>query len=635
MNWEVKTMTSENLSSNVQTEEIIKQAKSSNGGLSAMWMTTLMRRNIIVAFVAFLAYFGVAILPLIINFSHFDFVSDYYKELLSGGSAFIPFITVIYVISLSVLMFDYLHNNASTAALHSFPVTRGKLFRTTIITGLMLIVIPIVLTAVLMSIAGLIMPPVTGQNGITDPGEILEVTACFKWVLDTLLGAFFVFSIANLAGIVAGKNIIHALLAYLLNAIVPIIFILIDSYADAFIFGSTGSSLGDFAPYTNPFTWYMIVRDGSLSAKDIPVMLIFLCIAVLITILAGILYKAIKLEREQNATVFPVVSDLLVIFLSFCGMSVFGLTFSAIELSSETTLPLRPFLLGSAIGGVISFIVFRMIADSSVRIMKPRTFVNFACFLMVTAVVFAFTCFDITGQANRVPSAGDVSRIELAAFAPFDPQVKLELSDKESIDDIIALHKEIIKNKETARKRVDVEHNTYTTVAMKYRLKNGMTLSRSYEIPLARIPGAQDKIEKLAESDEYIMKVKQHMLKAGRIKTSQVSLFTSISEIDIKRDDLRRLLLAYMNDYENNGFGYYYNLQNSVGNDPSGDFTEYRFGTINVYFEWSEEIDDSFTDISLTFGKKDKNVYSFLKENGYVSEIVKAEKRDKNNNEAA
>lgn len=609
-------MKSENLSSN-------NTYKGSAFGISGMWMKTLVRRDFLIVFVAFLAYFSACILPLILNYSEFIIVSDYYKHMMSGGSFAVPTITVCYVISLSVMMFDYLHQSASAAALHSFPVTRGKLFRTTVLAGMLFILLPIVLVAVGMAALGFVMPLSHGSNGIADPHAVLSIVNCLKFVVDTSVGAFFVFAIANLAGIVAGKSIIHALLAYLLNSIVVIVLGLINIYQNAFILGAQDSDLIDLAKYTYPFLWYTSERSAPLGVKDIPMMLVFVAVAVIITILAGALYKIIKLEREQSATVFPLVSDLLVIFLSFCGMSVFGLVFAAIVEGDTPVLPLKPFLLGCAFGGVISFIVFRMIADSSVRIIRPRTFVNFIAFCLVTAAVFAFTCFDITGQADRVPQAKDVTSVEITAMRPFENTI--ELSESQSIEDVIKLHKAILAHKDRLNGDEDIEDvGPYVQLTMKYKLKNGLTLSRSYSAGLKGLSDVVAAASALSDNEEYQTKVRQLVLKAGRKTASSRYIQTNKAEVEIAQDDVGPLLLAYLNDCEENDYKYYLDLLNEIP-EPTGTFKENRQGTICIFYEYTDTPDVVY-DMNLQFGKKDKNVYKFLKERGYTKKIADDEK---------
>ena len=626
-------MTSENLSSSIQNEEIQTNISNRRSALSAMWMKTLMRRDVIVAFVAFLAYFSVTILPLILNFSSFGSVSPYYTELIRSGVSPVSFITVVYAISLSVMLFDYLHSNASSAALHSFPVTRGKLFRTTVVTGTLLLLIPILLTAVLMCVTGAFMPAViqtTESAKIIVPRDVLSFVNCGKWFIDTAVGALFVFAIANLAGIVAGKNIIHALLAYLLNGIVGVVLILVDGYAASFILGATETQLTDLAQYTNPFLWYMAKRGSMLGVSDIPMMLAFVAIALIITILTGLLYKSIKLEREQDATVFPVVSDLLVIFLSFCGLSIFGMIIGELMSNGATTLPLKPFLLGSAIGGVIYFIVFRMIADSSVRIFNTRSLISFIVLCAVTAVVFAFTCFDITGQTERVPDASSVTSAEIQTVVPFD--TKITLNDRESVEDVISLHKVILKHRDKVETTDgDVQELSFT---VKYNLKNNTTLTRSYSIDARKLKDVREAAAKLSSGDEYLTKVKTLLVKTALHNNHDSSVDTSKASVALNRDDLNQILLAYYDDYELNGFNYYYDLMISdLMSDTTVSFKDKKAGTITSTVATYEE--ENITDIehfSLYFGEKDENLHKALKELGYTRKILKQEKEFKEYN---
>ena len=613
-------MKSENLSSR----------KGSLYGLSNMWTKTLYRRNLLLAFVAFMAYFSCTILPLILSFNNFNSVSDYFVMVMSGEINFVPVVAITYPIVLSVMLFDYLHSSASATGIHSFPLTRGRLFRSTLATGAVLLLAPIAVTAVLFFVFGRIMPapPVT-ERAISEefnviiPVTLFSVKNCVRWFIDTSVGTLFVFAISNLAGIVAGKNIIHALLAYLLNSIIAIVCLLCDMYARTFILGSDGTPLTEFAQKTNPFLWYATERNSFLSAEHAPMMLAFAGIAIFITVLTGLLYKEIKLEREQDATVFPVVSDLLVIFCSFCVMSLFGIISAEITPADEHAVySLVPFLLGCLIGGIPAFIVFRMIADSSVRIFKPRTLVNFAAFALVTCVVFAFTCFDITGQADKVPEASDVTKAEIETLDPFDTEIILQNDNSKA--DVTALHKAILKHKDKAI-RENYDYDTYIHVKIVYHLKNGGVMKRSYNIDAARLEDVREAAKKLASEEEYNNKIETYLRKVI-LNAAGASISTSRGDVNISEEDIRPLVMAYFKDYKANGTGYYYKLkQVNITGDTDIDYTHNKVGCINVSPTNPDKVGEDLY-LTASFGEKDRHVHRFLKKYGYDEKIEKAEK---------
>ena len=611
-------MKSENLSSN----------NSSMFGISGMWMKTLWRRDIIVCFVAFIAYFCVTILPMIFNFSSFNLISGYYEEmLLTSELSPAAFITLIYAISLSVMLFDYLHNTASTAALHSFPVTRGKLFRTTVAVGTALLLIPILLIALAMFAAGQLMPPVANSTGMVVPSDILSFTKCAGWFIDTAVGALFIFAVSNLAGVIAGKNIIHALLAYLLNGIVAIVLLLIDTYESSFIFGSAGTSLTSLAQKTDPFLWYATERGGALSLEDAPMMLAFVGVTVLVTILTGVLYKKIKLERETSATVFPIVSDMLVIFCSFCVMSMIGMITATLQAPEATMLPVVPFLLGSLVGGIGAFIVFRMIADSSVRIFHPRSLVNYIAFAAISCLIFAFTCLDITGQAAKIPDASKVAKVEMETLEPFSATIKLD--DSDSISNLTELHKAVLSHRD--EKKAFSNSDSSMTVSMSYTLKNGGKMKRRYNIEASGMKDVLAAADKLASSDEYITKVENYLHKAGLHAAKGSYIYTSKADIELKEDDIRPLIMAFMDDYKANGFRYYYDMSMAMSSviGTEKDYTNQKTGTISISLDpsFAEESEPYDNEMHFYFGKKDKNVLAFLKENGYEKKILRQEKK--------
>ena len=634
-------MKSENLSSNMETSASEIRSEYKPSAFSGMWMKTLYRRDTLLAFVAFMAYFSVCILPLILNYWNFSSVSDYYVSVLSSSLSPVPFISCGYAVVLSVMLFNYLHNGASAAGLHSFPVTRGKLFRSTLMTGTVLLLLPVLLTAVVMFAFGLFIQPqhvafdaetevlsigmeAAGRNSaILYPGRVLSALNCLRWFIDTAVGSLFVFAISNLAGIVAGKDIIHALLACLLNTIVPIICALCYTYERAFILGSDGSRFMDLSQYSNPFLWYMTKREGSPEITSIGIMVMFVAAAVLITLITRFLYSRIKLEREQDATVFPVVSDMLVIFLSFCMMSLFGAVSAELAPGEHATYQMVPFLLGCVVGGIPSFVVFRMIADSSVRIMRVRTLITLLALGLVTAAVLAFTCFDVTGQTDRVPAPSDVEKVTVHTMAPFDTDVTL--SDTESIKSLTNLHKAVLDHKEfIVREEYDAD---MLKVFIDYSMKNGSRLKRIYYVKARTMSDLREAASEFASGDEYTKKIENYLRKVI-LSAESAAIESSKGYAEIRPDDIRPLIMAYLNDYNKNGSDYYFVLNmNGVTTDTEITFREDGVGSFNVSpkHQAGGLIDDSLY-LTVPFGAENSRFHKLLKKNGYRREMIKSEK---------
>ena len=608
---------------------------------SKMWIKTLFRRNALLAFVGFMAYFSVCILPLILNFRNFEGVADYYGSTLGSGFSFVPCIACGYSVALSVMLFNYLHSQPSAAGLHSFPVTRGSLFRSTIFTGTVLLLLPVLLSAIGMFISGLVIPAQTisfdpetdilsysveviGKGRATlDPSKIFSALNCLKWFIDTAVGSLFVFAISNLAGIVAGKDIIHALLACLLNTIVPIICALCYTYERAFILGSDGSRFMDLSQYSNPFLWYMTKREGSPEITSIGIMVMFVAAAVLITLITRFLYSRIKLEREQDATVFPVVSDMLVIFLSFCMMSLFGAVSAELAPGEHATYQMVPFLLGCVVGGIPSFVVFRMIADSTVRIVRVRTLITLLALGLVTAAVLAFTCFDVTGQTDRVPAPSDVEKVTVHTMAPFDTDVTL--SDTESIKTLTDLHKAVLDHKEfIVREEYDADT---LKVFIDYNMKNGSRLKRIYYVKARTMSDIREAASEFASGEEYTRKIENYLRKVI-LSAESAGIESSKGYAEITPDDIRPLIMAYLKDYNKNGSDYYFVLNmNGVTTDTEITFREDGVGSFNVSPKHQDggSIDDSLY-LTVPFGAENSRFHKLLKKNGYRREMIRSEK---------
>ena len=242
---------------------------------------------------------------------------------------------------------------------------------------------------------------------------------------------------------------------------------------------------------------------------------------------------------------------MLVIFLTFCTMSLFGMVSAELTPNQSPVYQIVPFIIGCIVGGVPSFIVFRMIADSSVRILNIRALITFIALLAITAAVFAFTLFDITDQAGKVPEPSDVSRVTVHTMAPFDTD--LTLSDGDSIKDSIALHKAVLAH------RTDVERDEYSsgtaTVTFNYKLKNGASLKRSYYIDTYKLRDVREAASELAAGDEYNKEIDNYIRKVI-LNAYSADVTSSKGYIDIAKDDIRPFLMAYMKDYRANGSDY-------------------------------------------------------------------------------
>ena len=458
-----------------------------------------LRRFRILPLITILAYFGFAILPVLLNYTSWENISDYTETVLTNRNIIISMIQIASGIGLSCAVFGYLHDTASCVAKHSKPITRSGLFWSSFTSGMIMIAIPIIITGIaLFAVSGASASPdwLASQSmydfdtAAKASLDVLTAPNILIWMLHSLLLSFYAFAFANLAGILAGLDIIHLLLAGFLLGAPSLIDAVINLLKSVFLYGYAEDF--DFTMKLSP---YLYLHDSEkLTAGDIPAMLIYLAVGILVTLLTVFIYRRIKLERERSSLVVPLVADILVIALTFVSATLLALLI--LELGyGNTNGKETAFLILVIVISLIFFPLFRMIADKSTRIFHPRAFVNLVIYAAIAALAFAFTVFDISGFENRVPDASDVASVEITSGYSLNGSITV--TSPESAALACELHQRIVDNKDAVVP--DGEEQLFN-FGVRYTTKSGEVIDRNYlSVPLQ----AEKEYAALYESKEF------------------------------------------------------------------------------------------------------------------------------------
>ena len=464
-----------------------------------------LRRFRIIPVITILAYFGFAILPVLINYHSWEYINSYMERVLLNQSLSMNIIHVAAATGISCALFSYLHGTASCVDKHSKPVTRSGLFWSSFVSGIIMIIIPILITGILMfCVSGASVSPdwlanLTANGDVPDIAakasvDILTLPRIATWMAHSLLLSFYAFAFANLAGILSGLNIIHPLFAMFLLWAPCLIDLIIELLKETFLFGYWGWQ-DEFAMKLSPFLYLM---ENPFGKETIAATLIYLAIGIAVTLLTVAIYRGIKLEREKNSLVVPVIADILVIILTFMAATTLGLLVTELGFGLESGKEL-PFILVVIALSLVFFPLFRMIADGSTRIFRPRFFVNLIIYAAVAALCFSLTVFDVAGFENKVPDSADVASVEIqSGYTAADP---LTLEGPESIKLAADLHQSIVDNKYLAEHPYSTaEISPLSNYSVIYTLKNGKIIARNYSsVPVE----LEDAYAALYESEEF------------------------------------------------------------------------------------------------------------------------------------
>ena len=158
---------------------------------------------------------------------HSEFVDSRISAelILRGGYITAPFIFAIAVpVVASALIFRFIHSKNQGVASHILPVTRRKIYISTLAAAFCLMVIPVLLNAAILFFVLL-------SKGFTD----CHLVGC--WLFINICILFIMFSISTFSALVTGHTAAHIVFNIFLHFIMPVIALTIAVISDVFLYG--------------------------------------------------------------------------------------------------------------------------------------------------------------------------------------------------------------------------------------------------------------------------------------------------------------------------------------------------------------------------------------------------------------
>ncbi len=476
------------------------KSKKSFCNISAVLVARNLKQFWLLPFAAFLAYFIKGVLPLIVKSSKHEILRFQAEEALINHDYVYLGVLMILPICASAAVFSYLHGSGSAVTIHAMPFSRKKLFRSAAASGMIMIVLPILLTG--LCYVFLLR------------GDAYELGSFIvpSWIFRTLISAIFVFAVSTLAAVVAGSVVTHILLAMFFNGALPITIFIINNFMSAVLFGFTNSPLAGklFSPVSFEWSSYL----STLYMDELLTYLTYLLIAMVLLWCSAMVYRRLPLEKEGNSAVYGLAGEVICVLIAFVG--------TAILCSFLMTPPDLPVLLFSAlIGSLLFYLIARMILEKSLAVFRMDVLKKYTAVLVSVALFFGLTVFDLTGYTTRIPETGAVKSVilddDFLQTGIFQDSFSSEivLSEKENIQNLIEFHRLLVENKGDLTERSDAPY--YFNI--NYHLRDGKEIKRTYRISMDGRKTLLDAYGKIFESREY-----KH-LTLDNIKRAQTSDF--------------------------------------------------------------------------------------------------------------
>lgn len=616
---------------------------------------TLIRENFklcwYVPALAFLLYFFAGIFPIILNLSDMGSIARYVNNSLNNYNVVYPIYMAGIPLVAAMLMMSFFHKPAKALALHAQPYSRSKLFNSHVVSGWLMCIIPVVLTALLylvfMRETLIHTIYATASDSIFVMGSpdtvsinIYTVGAVMKWLASSIGIITFFYGMYILAGSLTGNSAMHLLLSGLFFIIVPALLLIVSTYCESYIEGfvSLPDWLSDVMRCFNPLIMMITsVMETIVTAKTT---LTYLVLGLVFIAAGGAAHRLAKLEKVGDSMIFRPVEEIITYLVVFVGMTVFGFFFQSFKSDSKAFL-----IVGMVIGTLIAFFITKVIIARSVKIFNMKNLKSLGIYVVIAVLFTAFTVFDITGISKRLPKLDQVESVsceymfsgyDMDSFASGSFQGLSDIGKLSSpyvINKVYELHKYVIENELYQQTDpFDYYFNSYITyrddkvlaesVQFVYKYKNGSEFKRSFQFALD--DKAAELINDIVTNSDYRAALTlSDKIDEKLYDNAYASIDCNGEPVIISDpDELKKIVEAYDEDVYNSNYIDIYNRIVS-GEDVSAEdkMLSEKYCGVSIIFRNEDTENEAKEEAEIWFVVNEYHpaVWEYLSEAGYVS----------------
>ena len=603
---------------------------------------------------AFLLYFFAGIFPIILNLSDMSSIARYVNSSLDNYNVVYPLYMAGIPLVAAMLMMSFFHKPAKALALHAQPYSRSKLFNSHVLSGWLMCIIPVVLTALLYlvfmretlisSTQEIVMDSlfVTGSP-VTDSHNIYTFSAVMSWLASSIGIITFFYGMYILAGSLTGNSAMHLLLSGLFFIIVPALLLIVATYCESYIEGfvSLPDWVSDVMRCFNPLI--MMVTTGMETLVSAKTTLTYLVLGLVFIAAGGAAYRLAKLEKVGDSMIFRPVEEIITYLVVFVGMTVFGFFFQSFKDNSKAFL-----IIGMVIGTLITFFITKVVMARSVKIFNMKNLKSLGVYVVIAALFTAFTVYDITGISKRLPKLDQVESVnceymftgyDMDSFASGHFRGLSDIGNLTSpsvINKVYELHKYVVENELYQQADpFDYYFNSYTTkgetygddmvltesVQFVFKYKNGTEFKRSFQFALD--DKAAELINDIVTDPDYRAALALSDKIDEKLYNDAYASIDNGSEpvIVSDPDELKKIVEAYDEDVYNSNYIDIYNRIIS-GEDVSAEdkMLSEKYCSVSIIFRNEDTKNEAKKEAEIWFVVNDYHpaVWEYLKKVGYV-----------------
>ena len=546
-----------------------------------------------------------------------------------------PGLLFIFSVAAVMAVFSYLYSTRSAYTFHALPVTRIELFVTNYVSGLLFLLVP----EAIGFLAGTLVSVVCGYTSIN---------YLFTGLLFAAGISFFFYTFTVFVAMVTGQLFAVPVLTLILNGLFVggrlLVSAMVEILSYGVAWGFSGSGLDFLSPlvylirntgidfeYVDNATVVNGFRGAEIVAGYAVAALVFLAAAYYV-------YKKKHLETAGSLISVFWISPIFRWGAALCGGCLFSMGFcSMLGIASGKSL-FFAVLAFAILFGAVFFFAAQMLLEKGFRVFRKKRLAESGIFSVVLFIMLVSIECDFFGQEKKMPDIADVQSAYISS------SYVIRGMDQEKIQQVLDIHSQIISSKkefEAFEERNRWVDGDLISVAVKYYLKDGSIMRRSYNVPAQKemVSDTSTVAGKLVQlcvvPEVYLDNMFGGDYQNVVIKEGSMDVYNEGGEYEDRRiseEDAKKLYQAVVEDAKDGNFKefvkrgflryrdmeeaidnvYYYNtltIQYMLKSDKSGNKDALR----REYNMWGAE-----GAASVTFDKNCKNVIEALVETGVI-----------------
>jgi len=346
-----------------------------------------------------------------------------------------------------------------------------------------MLMIPFGIAAVLELIAELIIGAVSVSGVLTVVGVGLGESILF-------------FGIATIVAFFCGHIVALPALYLFFNFIIAYFQLIVENYADGFLYGidSDITAFDCLSPliYLMDNVEHKVKYDNgtlvSTSLDNWYSIPIYAFVGLVLLVLAALLYKKRKSESAGDIIAFkPVKNVMLVLVTGSFGLGMGSFLYEIYTLNGSSEYKAVPVFICLLISVAIGYYITKMILERTIRVFNKKNAVGFIIAAVLTLIFVVSLDCDVCGLEKKLPDINDISAVTFSSNMASGNNITFNrTAEPEEIERVLKIHKAAIDSKDIYLAEEGKKETTvlFVRVRLEYKLNNGSTLERTYEIPI-------------------------------------------------------------------------------------------------------------------------------------------------------